>query len=90
MELVDMDLYGGENTHGKKGTDTTAARLDRFLLSEEWDTNFSCIKQCVLNRVISDHTHLLLQCGDWGQSNSYFMFERWWLHTEGFDTKVRD
>uniref|UniRef100_M1CD35 Uncharacterized protein n=1 Tax=Solanum tuberosum TaxID=4113 RepID=M1CD35_SOLTU len=30
------------------------------------------------------------KCGEWGQSNSYFKFENWWLHTEGFNAKVRD
>ncbi|WMV44404.1 hypothetical protein MTR67_037789 [Solanum verrucosum] len=90
MELIDIDLYGGKYTWKKGDRHTTAARLDRFLLSEEWDTNFSCIKQSVLSRVVSDHSPLLLQCGEWGQSNSYFKFENWWLHTEGFNAKVRD
>ncbi|KAG5614176.1 hypothetical protein H5410_014000 [Solanum commersonii] len=44
----------------------------------------------VLSRVVSDHSPLLLQCGDWGQSNSYFKFENWCLHTEGFNAKVKD
>jgi len=90
MELIDIDLNGGKYTWKKGDRHTTAARLDRFLLSEEWDTNFSCIKQSVLSRVVSDHSPLLLQCGEWGQSNSYFKFENWWLHTEGFNAKVRD
>lgn len=40
--------------------------------------------------MISDHATIVLQCGDWGNSKSYFKFENWWLQTEGFNAKVKE
>lgn len=32
----------------------------------------------------------MLQCGEWEKTKSYFKFENWWLHTEGFPERIRD
>ena len=90
MELVDPELVGGKYTWRKGDRHISAARLDIFLFSEEWDTNFRKIRQSTLQRVISDHSPLLLQCGEWERSKSYFKFESWWLHTEDFNRKVKN
>lgn len=37
-----------------------------------------------------DHTPLVLQCGNWEQTKSYFKFENWWLETAGFTARVQD
>ncbi|WMV18959.1 hypothetical protein MTR67_012344 [Solanum verrucosum] len=83
MELMDLDLAGGEFTWRKGERHSTAARLDRFMISEDWDTKFRNIKQSILQRIVSDHSPLMLQCGEWGSTKSYFKFENWWLTTEG-------
>nr|XP_016450704.1 PREDICTED: uncharacterized protein LOC107775483 [Nicotiana tabacum] len=63
MGLVDLQLLGGKFTW-KKGTNfNIAARLDRFLVSEEWDEGFRNIKQSILHRVTSDHSPVMIQCG---------------------------
>lgn len=51
-----------------------ASRIDRFLFSTEWDEFFSAIKQIALPRPISDHKPMVLECGEWDTTHSYFKF----------------
>lgn len=46
-------------------------------------------KLSTLQRIVSDHSALMLQCGEWGSTKSYFKFENWWLTTEGFNDRVK-
>ncbi|WMV44670.1 hypothetical protein MTR67_038055 [Solanum verrucosum] len=62
MELQDLPLVGGKFTWRKGDGYDIAARLDRFLISEEWEVAFRKIKQSILPRVTSDHNPLLLEC----------------------------
>ncbi|KAG5630999.1 hypothetical protein H5410_002716 [Solanum commersonii] len=48
------------------------------------------IRQNILNRVTSDHSPIMLQCGEWETTRSYFKFENWWLTIEGFNEKVKE
>ncbi|KAG5630429.1 hypothetical protein H5410_002146 [Solanum commersonii] len=64
-ELVDIQLAGDVFTWKKGEGHDPAARLDRFLISEEWENTFKNIKQSTLQRVISDHCPLLLECERW-------------------------
>ncbi|XP_075092532.1 uncharacterized protein LOC142172752 [Nicotiana tabacum] len=89
MGLVDLQLLGGKFTW-KKGTNfNSAARLDRFLVSEEWDEGFRNIKQSILHRVTSDHSPVMIQCGNWEPVKFFFKFENWWLLTEGFKNRIK-
>lgn len=65
MELHDPYLCGGNFTWFRGPNHHSAARLDRFLYSVEWEEFFKNIKQMVMPRVTSDHCPILLQCGDW-------------------------
>lgn len=64
MELEDLQLSGGRFTWKKGERHDIAARIDRFLISEEWVAAFKNIKQSILYRVTSDHSPLLLECGN--------------------------
>ena len=66
--VIDHELSGG-NTPGRK-----KARLDRILFMEEWEPKFRNIRQHILHRVTSDHSHIMLQCGSWENTKSYFKF----------------
>ena len=83
MELVDLDLKEEKYTWKKGDSHNSAARLDRILISNEMDDSFRYIKQYVL------HTPIMLQCGEWKASKSYFKFKNWWLQTEGFKERVK-
>lgn len=90
FKLIDPPLTGGNFTWIKSYNHVATSRLDRSLLSDEWDDEYKAIKQIVIPRVSSDHVPLLLQCGDWKKSNSYFKFESLWLEVDGFTDMLKE
>ncbi|XP_075112012.1 uncharacterized protein LOC142182049 [Nicotiana tabacum] len=63
MELIDLRLEGGYYTWFRGDNHTATSRIDRFLISEEWDESFRNIKQTIQQRLISDHSPVALYCG---------------------------
>ncbi|XP_075081030.1 uncharacterized protein LOC142166245 [Nicotiana tabacum] len=61
-----------------------ASRIDRFLISSEWNDLFGSVQQLALPRVVSDHRPIALESGDWTSEPSYLKFENMWLQHEGF------
>lgn len=90
MWLVDLALIGGKYTWKRGVNHTAAARLDRFLISEDWDVNFKNMKPSILQRVTLDHTPLSLLSGNEETSKSYFKFENLWLDARGFIDRLKD
>ncbi|WMV13369.1 hypothetical protein MTR67_006754 [Solanum verrucosum] len=90
MEFIDPPLFGGSFTWRRGDNHMSASRIDRFLFSSQWDGTFTGIKQSILPRIGSDHSPILLECGDLNLKKSYFKFEQWWLRVEGFSDKVKD
>ncbi|GKV32867.1 hypothetical protein SLEP1_g41432 [Rubroshorea leprosula] len=82
MGLIDLLLVGRKytwyNSNGKY-----MSRIDRFLLSEEWTTKWSDVKQWGLRRSVSDHCPILLknECVDWGPKP--FKYYDAWLEQPG-------
>ncbi|RVW72705.1 hypothetical protein CK203_056739 [Vitis vinifera] len=60
------------------------SRLDRFLVSEDWENHFSGAIQSSLPRPVSDHFPILLDGGGVRSGPSPFRFENMWLKEEGF------
>ena len=90
LELRDLPLLGVPYTWSRGLNNLSKSRLDRFLVSEEWESLFGCAIQSVLPRPISDHSPILLDVGGvkWGPSP--FRFELMWLKTEGFKETLRN
>lgn len=63
LSIIDLQLGGGAYTWYRGDTYITASRIDRILISEEWDNSFSNIKQSLLQRMTSDHVSVVLHCG---------------------------
>ncbi|RVX19039.1 Transposon TX1 uncharacterized 149 kDa protein [Vitis vinifera] len=59
-------------------------RLDRFLVSEDWESHFKGAVQCTLPRPVSDHFPILLDGGGVRRGPAPFRFENMWLKEEGF------
>jgi hypothetical protein len=77
--LLDLPLVGGHFTWSSNQENPSMSRLDRFLVSPEWDTQFSMAVQSLLPQTLSDHSPILLDCGhNWG-GKSPFKFENMWL-----------
>ena len=62
--------------------------LDRFLVSPEWDVQFSLAVQILLPRTLSNHFPILLDCGRNRGGKSPFKPENMWLRSEGFVDRV--
>lgn len=88
MELHDPHLIGGNYTWFRGISHHSAAKLDRFLNSMEWEESFKAIRQKILPRVVSDHCPIILECGNW-EKNVYFKFENWWLEWENFNDLIQ-
>jgi endonuclease/exonuclease/phosphatase family metal-dependent hydrolase len=60
QSLVDIPLQGGQFTWSNK---QVWSKIDRFLLSLEWEEHYPNVSQSRLPRLLSDHFTLMLDCG---------------------------
>ena len=89
LNLVDLPLEGGRYTWSS-GTDQPAmSKIDRVLVTPDWEDHFPNVLQRILPRPISDHSPILLEAGGIAKGKSPFIFENMWLKTEGFVDRVQ-
>jgi hypothetical protein len=81
MGLMDLPLAGGASTWSNN---RSWSRLNRFLVSPEWEFSYPRLMQKKLLRVCLDHASIILLRG------CSFKFENMWLKEEGFVDKVRN
>ncbi|XP_059623067.1 uncharacterized protein LOC132266231 [Cornus florida] len=67
----------------------TLSRLDRFLVSGDWEEKFPDVTQAALVRVMSNHVPLVLDCRCMRSRRTPFQFENMWLRSEDFQGKVQ-
>jgi hypothetical protein len=84
--LMDLPMAGGESTWSNS---LSWSRLDRFLVSPEWEFSYPGLLQKKLLRVCSDHAPILLDSACLLSGKRAFKFENMWLKEEGFVEKVR-
>ena len=77
--LVDLPLEGASFTWFRDFGIPSMSRIDRALVSPDWEEHFENISQPVLPRVISDHCPLLLEASVVRRGCSAFKFENMWL-----------
>lgn len=82
--LVDLPLYGSKFSWVKGGGGHSMSRIDRLLVSSDWEDFFPRSQQSTLPRPVSDHFPLCLDCGALVRGKSPFRFENMWLREEGF------
>ncbi|XP_059633982.1 uncharacterized protein LOC132276536 [Cornus florida] len=87
--LIDLPMEGATYTWSSGGDPVTLSRLDRFLISGEWEEKFPDVVQAVLERITSDHVPLVLDCGGLCSRKTPFRFENMWLRVEDFQGTVR-
>ena len=85
--LTDLPLAGGVSTWSNT---LSWSKLDRFLVSLEWELCYPGLVQKKLLHVCSDHMPILLTRGGIQNGKHSFKFENMWLKDEGFVEKVRD
>jgi hypothetical protein len=86
MGLMDLPLAGGVATWANN---LSWSRLDRFLVSPEWELSYPGLTQKKLLQVCSDHAPIILMRGCMQYGKSSFKFENMWLKDEGFVDKVK-
>jgi hypothetical protein len=83
--LVDIPLQEGNSL----GPIKVWSKIDRFLLSPEWEEHYPDVSQSRLPRLLSDHFPLMLDCGSQREGKRYFKFENMWLKSDGFVGQVQ-
>jgi len=87
--LVDFPLAEGAFTWSRSFDPPIWFRIDRFLVSPDWEARFPVSSQKRLPCLYSDHFSILLDCCDISRGSRPFKFENMWLKAEGFVGKVK-
>jgi hypothetical protein len=86
QSLVDIPLQGGQFTWSNN---QAWSKIDRFLLSPDWEEHYPDVSQSRLPRLLLDHFPLMLDCGSHREGEKYFKFENMWLKSVGFVEQVQ-
>ncbi len=89
LELIDLPLVDGQFTWSNNQDSPSKSRLDRFLVSTDWEDQFSHMAQKALPYFMSNHCLISLDSGTYIRGKSYFKFENMWLRHEAFTGNVR-
>ena len=84
LDLRDLPLQGGPYTWSGGLTGSTMSRLDRFLVTADWESHYNKVTQRRLPRPVSDHFPILLDSDRVRTGPVPFRFELMWLKYEGF------
>lgn len=90
LELIDLPLQGGVFSWSGGRNNQAWARLDRYLVTQDWLDKFCGVVQCRLPRPISDHFPIMLKGGGLRRGPSPFRFENMWLKVDGFKDLLRE
>lgn len=85
---MDLPLNGATFTWTKNQECPSLSKLDRFLISANWEEHFFNVLQEALLRPILDHIPILRHCGGIKRRPSPFQIENMWLEDAGFLEKV--
>ena len=75
LRVRDMPLQGGPFSWSGGSNGRVRSRIDRFLVSGDWESYFSRVTQSTLPRPVSDHFPILLDGGGIKSGPSPFRFE---------------
>ena len=91
LELKDLPLKGGCFTWKGGQNNQRMARLDKFLVTDDWDGSFGDPVQTLLPRPTSDHFPVLLEGGGTlSRGPMLFRFENMWLKADNFMSLIMD
>lgn len=89
-ELKELHMHGRRFTWSNERDAPTMTKIDRVLVSLDWELdNPNCLLQA-LSSGVSDHAPLHLNTGAMFCPKKRFRFEIFWTKLEGFDDAVRE
>jgi exonuclease III len=88
-EMREIDISGGQFTWSNNQAVPTLEKLDRFIVSREWELLFPLTTVHKLTREVSDHSPIFIDTME-GKENQRreFRFEKRWLKEEDFLHRV--
>jgi hypothetical protein len=91
LNLRELEMIGRKYTWANYAGVPTFEKLDRILVTTEWEQKFPLAFVQALTREISDHTPLLLDTGTPSHRGNArnFKFELAWLTRDGFFYQVK-
>jgi exonuclease III len=88
-ELREIEMSGGQFTWSNNQAIPTLEKLDRFLMTTDWEKMFPLVTVHKISREVSDHNPIILDTlEDREQISRSFKFEKSWLKEDGFLEKV--
>ena len=87
--MIDLPLEGGHYTWSSGTDQPLISRIDRALVSHDWEEHFPDVIQRILPRPISDYCPILLEARGMARGKSPFRFENVWVKTDGFADSVQ-
>jgi hypothetical protein len=92
LNLKEIQLSGRKYTWVNNLANPTFEKLDRILITTEWEEKYPLTTVHALTREVSDHTPLLLNSSEssFMATQPMFKFELGWLLRDGFMEIVRE
>jgi hypothetical protein len=92
FDLREIELSGRQFTWANSLPTPTYEKLDRVLMTTEWEFKYPLVSVCALDRGVSNHTPLLLDTSEAAFSGNgrQFRLELSWFTREDFYSRVAE